>query len=58
MRAFPGQRFRIYYARGNNPSVRLHRSYRGEAPWLTEASVPEEVSRGHVLVLQTPGRAA
>jgi len=57
MSDFPGQQFRVYYARSNNPSVRFHRSYRGESPWLEEASVPEELARGHVLILQTPGAA-
>ena len=55
---FPGQAFRIYYARGNNPTVRLHRVHRGEAPWLEDGSFPREAARGQVLILTTPGRAA
>ena len=56
--AFPGQVFRIYYTRHEEPIVRCHRVYRGEHPWLDEAKWAREVARGHVLVLETAGRAA
>jgi hypothetical protein len=58
VRAFPGQRFRIYYSRSNHPTVRFHRCYRGEPSWLDEAAYAKDVARGHLLVLETPGRAA
>jgi len=58
VQAFPGQRFRVYYARGDNPTVRLHRVYRSEGPWLADGSFPKEMARGQVLILTTPGRAA
>jgi len=58
VRVFPGQGFRVYYARGDNPTVRLHRVYRAEAPWLADGSFPQEAASGQVLILTTPGRAA
>jgi hypothetical protein len=54
-RAFPRQRFRVYYSRSNDPTVRFHRAYRGEVSWLDERDYPDDVARGHLLVLQTPG---
>jgi len=58
VRAFPGQRFRIYYSRSNNPTVRFHRCYRGEPLWLDEATHTTDIARGHLLVLETDGSAA
>jgi hypothetical protein len=50
---FPGQKFRVYYTRNDNPIVRFHRVYPGEPSWLSERGRESDVARGHVLVLVT-----
>lgn len=55
---FPGQRFRVYYLRGNNPTVRFHRVYPGEPHWLREVDRPEETARGQLVILDSGPRRA
>ena len=58
IKRYQGQRFRIYYARGDNPTVRFHRVYKKEPSWLDEKDWEEDIVAGRILVLETPGRLA
>jgi hypothetical protein len=55
-RDFPQYRFRVYYARDDNPTVRFHRVYRGEPVWLDERERHQDIQDGRLLVLDTKKR--
>jgi hypothetical protein len=52
-RDFPADRFRVYFTKEDNPIVRFHRVYQGEAFWLDEDTWKNDIRRGSVVVLDT-----
>jgi hypothetical protein len=53
LREFPRYRFRVYYTRDGDPTVRFHRVYRGEPVWLDEHDWQQDIQAGRLLVLDT-----
>lgn len=48
---FPGQRFRVYFGRRDNPIVRFHRVYPGEPFWLEAANFPDAIRKREIIIL-------
>jgi len=54
---FPGDRFRVYVTRLEDPIVHFHRVRPGERLWISDEEGAEQVARGDLVILDSRARS-